>query len=86
MRRWLSMTAADLGRGIGEAKIDPVRCARPILTRLTATPAAGPYLCPLTADRGADEAGLRGGVAARAGQASCQLLAMVCRSAGRDLF
>ncbi|WP_300518775.1 amidase family protein [Aliiroseovarius sp.] len=53
---WLSMSMADLGRGIGAGQIDPVALTRTYLDAIAASPVAGRIYARVTADRALTEA------------------------------
>ncbi|WP_421702070.1 amidase [Aliiroseovarius sp.] len=54
---WLSMSMAELGRGIGAGQIDPVALARTYLDAIAASPVADRIYARVTADRALAEAG-----------------------------
>jgi aspartyl-tRNA(Asn)/glutamyl-tRNA(Gln) amidotransferase subunit A len=54
---WLSMSMAELGRGIGAGQIDPVALARTYLEAIAASPVADRIYARVTADRALAEAG-----------------------------
>lgn len=54
---WLSMSMAELGRGIGAGQIDPVALARTYLEAIAASPVADRIYARVTADRALIEAG-----------------------------
>lgn len=54
---WLTATAADLGRGIGEGRIDPVDLTDAYLSAITAHPLRDRIYARLTSDRAMAEAG-----------------------------
>ena len=56
MQEWLTMRAADLGRGIGTGKIDPTELAESYLAAIEAHPAAPRTYVRVTADRARGEA------------------------------
>lgn len=56
MQEWLTMTAADLGRGIGEGKIDPVALCQTYLDAIDAHPLKDRIYARVTADRALAEA------------------------------
>ena len=57
MQKWLQMTAADLGRGIGAREIDPVLLAQTFLDAIEEHPLAGRIYARLTPKRALAEAG-----------------------------
>ncbi len=72
MQDWLTMTAADLGRGIGEGRIDPVELCKTYLAAIDAHPLRDRIYARVTADRALSEA--RSAAArAKAGQRLSQL-------------
>ncbi|MEW9919918.1 amidase [Marimonas sp. MJW-29] len=56
MQAWLTMTAADLGRGIGRGEIDPVALCRTYLDAIGAHPLRDRIYARVTADRALAEA------------------------------
>ncbi|MDA7425146.1 amidase [Thalassococcus lentus] len=56
MTTWGEMTAADLGRGIGAGKIDPVELAQFFLDAIAASPVADRIYARLTPERALSEA------------------------------
>ena len=56
MQEWLTMTAADLGRGIGAGKIDPVALCQTYLDAIDAHPLKDRIYARVTADRALAEA------------------------------
>lgn len=56
MRDWLSMSAVDLGRGIGSGEIDPVALTEAYLTAIAAHPERDRVYSVVTADRAMAEA------------------------------
>ena len=56
MKDWLTMTAADLGRGIAEGQIDPVALCRTYLEAIDAHPLKDRIYARVTADRAMSEA------------------------------
>jgi aspartyl-tRNA(Asn)/glutamyl-tRNA(Gln) amidotransferase subunit A len=56
MRDWLNMTAGDLGRGIGDGRIDPVDLTQTYLDAIAAHPDRDRIYARLTADRAMAEA------------------------------
>lgn len=57
MQDWLTMTAADLGRGIGAGEIDPVALCQTYLDAIEAHPLRDRIYARVTADRALAEAG-----------------------------
>jgi len=57
MQEWLTMTAADLGRGIGDGQIDPVVLCQTYLDAIDAHPLRDRIYARVTADRALAEAG-----------------------------
>ena len=57
MQEWLTMTAADLGRGIAAGHIDPVTLCRTYLDAIDAHPLRDRIYARVTADRAMAEAG-----------------------------
>ena len=56
MKDWLTMTAADLGRGIAEGQIDPVALCKTYLEAIDAHPLKDRIYARVTADRAMSEA------------------------------
>jgi len=56
MTDWLGMTAAALGRGIGEAEIDPVELTDAFLDAIAAHPLRDRVYARVTAERARAEA------------------------------
>ncbi len=56
MQEWLTMTAADLGRGIGSGQIDPVALCQTYLDAIDAHPMRDRIYARVTADRALTEA------------------------------
>jgi len=56
MQNWLKMSAADLGRGIGEGEIDPVALCETFLAAITDHPFANRIYVQVTAKRARSEA------------------------------
>ncbi len=56
MQDWLTMTAADLGRGIDEGQIDPVNLCKTYLDAIDAHPLRDRIYARVTADRAMSEA------------------------------
>ena len=56
MQHWLTMRAADLGRGIGAGEIDPAELAESFLAAIETHPVASRAYVRVTADRARDEA------------------------------
>ncbi len=56
MQHWLTMRAADLGRGIGTGEIDPAELAESFLAAIETHPIASRIYARVTADRARDEA------------------------------
>lgn len=67
MQDWLTMTAADLGRGIEEGQIDPVSLCKTYLDAIDAHPLRDQIYARVTADRAMSEA-RAASVRAKAGQ------------------
>jgi len=57
MQEWLTMTAADLGRGIGDGQIDPVVLCQTYLDAIDAHPLRDRIYARVTANRALAEAG-----------------------------
>ena len=57
MQEWLTMTAADLGRGIGDGQIDPVVLCQTYLDAIDAHPLRDRIYARVTAERALAEAG-----------------------------
>ncbi|MEI4485240.1 amidase [Frigidibacter sp. MR17.14] len=57
MQQWLTMTAADLGRGIGRQEIDPVALTETFLAAIKAHPEHARVYARLTEERALAEAG-----------------------------
>ena len=57
MQEWLTMTASDLGRGIGAGEIDPVALTQTYLDAIAAHPETGRIYARVTAERALVEAG-----------------------------
>jgi aspartyl-tRNA(Asn)/glutamyl-tRNA(Gln) amidotransferase subunit A len=72
MQSWLTMTAADLGRGIGAGEIDPVTLAQTYLDAIAAHPLRDRIYARVTADRALAEAEAAQ-TRARNGQRRCLL-------------
>ncbi|HBU53334.1 MAG TPA: amidase, partial [Sulfitobacter sp.] len=51
MQEWLTMTAADLGRGIGDGQIDPVVLCQTYLDAIDAHPLRDRIYARVTAER-----------------------------------
>ena len=56
MQDWLKMTAADLGRGIGAGKVDPIALCETYLEAINAHPLRDRIYARVTADRARSEA------------------------------